>query len=849
MAVPDNLEVIPSQPQLSTEDVSTSSPRGIADFLHLFFLSLEAYDIRYCILHSYERLPEVSSDLDIAIHQADVEVLQLVFARLSERGYSLVQRFNYAVGAGYFIFIWFEAHALKSIAIDVITEHRRGGLILANGETLLASKERYADFWIANPRTQFSYLLGKNILKGTIAPRLQRRLHDLAVELGYNECIAITSDLFGKRLAPGVTNACLAGEFDALLPSLTASIKRTRYVRDWSAPFRWCLGETCRIIARWFRPTGLSIALVGPDGVGKSTLVEHLTQRLQPLFRRSRAYHWRAGMLWSENHSQQNTEPHAQRKSTMLSSVSRLTAHLIDYWLGYWLRVRPMLARSGLIVFDRCFHDIQIDPVRYRYSGPAWFSSILCRLAPRPDLALAVDAPEHVVLSRKQEVSEEELTSQRIRYLQLVTQFTHCNYVDGAQSPEDCAFIAAQSAIKVLSMRVAKRYSLSPRSKLLLILSRALPAQGTGSDNEHAFTGPWYRERQGDKFRRQRFLSLPSIRNPRWLLPLDNPRLTSKAMDLYAPCTVRSIALRSGVQVMLKAGWKGSSRNRFCLPSKSWESLRTLVAERTREKEPVFSFSFGRSPRFSKLSVQVMNANTAVLGYLKLPLNESAVDRLRSEASALNRLHAIPSLRASIPEVLFAGEWDGTYILFESPVEGKRAPARFTDLHRRFLELLAGVDQQNRDGCEFVEEIAQRWSKIEFLLDAGWRIWAERALNWATDALRGKTLACSLIHGDFAPWNSRLSRGSVFVFDWESATTGVPVGWDYFHFHVQLTALLGRSSAWQTEVLRNTTRSAVLLLYLLGSVAALIEEGVHASEPAIRQRKRILVDLLDKRLK
>jgi len=78
-----------------------------------------------------------------------------------------------------------------------------------------------------------------------------------------------------------------------------------------------------------------------------------------------------------------------------------------------------MLARSTLIIFDRYFHDVLVDPQRYRYGGPMWLARFLVFCVPAPDLILVLDAREEVILSRKCEVPSTEVRRQRESYRRL----------------------------------------------------------------------------------------------------------------------------------------------------------------------------------------------------------------------------------------------------------------------------------------------------------------------------------------------------------------------------------------------------------------------------------------------
>src|SRR5207248_5635142 len=117
--------------------------RGCENFLSILFRALDTHDVRYCVLHSWEELPQcLSSDLDVAIHPGDVQKLPLVLGALLSAGYIPVQLLNYFVNAYYLVFFWIEGAAIRSVALDIIFEHRRGGLIVSSAVSILAGRRR-----------------------------------------------------------------------------------------------------------------------------------------------------------------------------------------------------------------------------------------------------------------------------------------------------------------------------------------------------------------------------------------------------------------------------------------------------------------------------------------------------------------------------------------------------------------------------------------------------------------------------------------------------------------------------------------------------------------------------------
>jgi thymidylate kinase len=216
--------------------------------------------------------------------------------------------------------------------------------------------------------------------------------------------------------------------------------------------------DVVRRVRRWSQPTGLLMAVMGPDGAGKSTLIEHLVQAVGPAFQHHRIFHWRPMLLWRRKSKCDTSKPHGQRQHSCSWSIARLSAHLLDYWLGYWLVIRPLLARSGLVVFDRYFDDVLIDPKRYRYGGPLWLARILQRVIPKPDLVLVLDASEKVLLSRKQEVAPEELRRQRQLYSRCVKGATGTRVISAADSVSHVVAEAATAVIEQLSRRFERQH-------------------------------------------------------------------------------------------------------------------------------------------------------------------------------------------------------------------------------------------------------------------------------------------------------------------------------------------------------------------------------------------------------
>jgi Phosphotransferase enzyme family len=342
----------------------------------------------------------------------------------------------------------------------------------------------------------------------------------------------------------------------------------------------------------------------------------------------------------------------------------------------------------------------------------------------------------------------------------------------------------------------------------------------------------------------QSFVLLPSRRTARWIIPISNLNCTVPALHIYVPNGRGAQWLKSLLVAMLRVGWKGFSRDKIYLASSQPLMIETLVRKVSGEPLPVFSFSLGAPGRFRKVTAQVMRPHGEVLGYIKIPLTSDAATRLRNEAATLELLQGYADIRQRVPRVLFAGAWSGEYILFQSAGPLQPAPVEFGQAHSEFLEMISKINHTERPGKTLVEQVWQRWRNVESKLDSNWTALGTAALQKASRELENVSVPCGISHGDFAPWNSRMSQHGLYVFDWERAENQAPRTWDAFHYHVQTSHLLKRHNLQRLLSDRRDGERACCLLYLVNSVCTSIEELDATNNIALDYRRGILLALL-----
>jgi thymidylate kinase len=431
-----------------------------AGFLRMLFRLLDKQEVRYCVLHSWQGLPEsLPGDLDLAVHPQDRGKLPPVFQALASAGYEPMQCRRHA-GGHRFDFAWFTPQGMRSIGIDVTQEYREHGMILWRGEELVRRRWQFNGYWVADLAIEFAYTLAKKALKGSLPQRQAERLRALVAELGKPEAERIAGGLFGEAEKERVVEACANGSLGNLLGGLKKRLWLTKLKNEPLNPVRKALGDVVRLTGRWLKPTGLFLVILGPDGVGKSTLVGRLAESLtEAAFDRFRIFHWRPMVILPKKEAGVViTDPHDEPPRGMWGSMVALSGVLADYWLGYGLVLRPFLTRSGLVIFDRYFHDLLVDPLRYRYGGPMWLAKLIGRFVPPPDLMfLVLDAEDRVIFSRKREVPPEELQRQRAGYQQFCTGEKRAALVATDKGVEPTIEEATRLVVQYLAGRFQRR--------------------------------------------------------------------------------------------------------------------------------------------------------------------------------------------------------------------------------------------------------------------------------------------------------------------------------------------------------------------------------------------------------
>jgi hypothetical protein len=801
------------------------------DFLTALFQLLEEFTVRYCVLHSWEGLPDsLPSVLDLAVHSGDTEKLSLVFQAMLDLGYQPLRHRNHLGSTYHLLFLWFEDSAPKVLAVNLLGEYVQGRTRLSFGREILLGRQRHGNAYVADAGTEFGFLLSKAVRSKNVSRDTALRLRRLSEELGRARTSEAVSMLFPRKWQSQIVEACASGSIDDLLKIARPLPIRKVFVRHPVRVLRYLVIESASSVRGWLRPTGLCIAVMRPFGVGPSALIDMLGQAFRPIFPKSRTFSFRPQVVPRFG----KTPPEALPPRAGLLSLLVLLAFFIDYWMGYLFVVRPALASSTLIFFNRYFQDMLAEPLRFRYGGPDWALKLVSHLVPSPDLVfIVIDAEDEVLMPQTAQRSPSEAKAERKLYLRLTSALSRSTKVWSEDGPDGAMRQASRLVLYQIAAggdRSTSSHSENPAaSSVPALISLDTSKSATRGFVRHGFSNT------------HRYVVLPSHKAPRWLLPMGaGAGSTSKGLQLYTPYSRVARAMKGLVAATI-AGWPNWATAQAWVGSKAALPLERLVSEITGEPHPVFALSIGTPGLFRKLTIQVMRLDGEILGYIKIPLTPEASERLRHEARILSYLSTFNELSPYVPKLLHGGDWGEGYLLFQTGSSNQVGPTEFGALHQEFLQMVWAARRVFKPGNVLLEEVATRWRKVESQMNSLWQSLGAGALAKASSELSGVQIACGIMHGDFAPWNTRIKGGKLFAFDWEWASLEAPNSWDIHHFRVQVTSLLSRTGGSHLLLGQTPGDRASFLLYILNSACQFFEEKVSDGHLGLAWRQKLLI--------
>lgn len=399
--------------------------RTSAEFLTTFFIFLNKNG-EYAVLRNFEGLPahNNSRDIDIVIEPSTYRRLKSDLIELIEKeGWKIVTYLNSDRLITWVCACVDSDSRTEIVQFDFFFHTSIFGVTLLEAKDFLKNRQFNGAIYHVDKEYEF----------------LDKYMYDRAVNVAYPEKYRKTREAVEnsgevKKVLKKVFGSNSINECDKTSGKklLLNAFKQNLC----SNPFR-TVGRMLKFeyyhIRNYVRSnTGFSVGFTGPDGSGKTTVIDQILERLAPVFRTAhKYYHFRPalfGNLGEVAHSaglkkevdRDYSKPHRAGKTGAFSSFARLLYYSIDYIIGYFVKVKSVIRITRVVIFDRYYTDIICDSRRSRiylnYKFLYWFGKLFI---PSLNYNILLTARSETILARKRELDEEGIRriNKRIDYL------------------------------------------------------------------------------------------------------------------------------------------------------------------------------------------------------------------------------------------------------------------------------------------------------------------------------------------------------------------------------------------------------------------------------------------------
>ncbi len=451
---------------------SSSTPTGArrdrGGRIDRFLALLNHEGVRYAVLGRARAHPEpFDGDVDVVVDRSARSRMHGIVAGFCEAtGGLLVNRIRHAPESTLYVCAWLAPEAdgpPDVLEIDVHGDLWHARRRLCTAQELLAGRvSRPGDGTVGEPFHAVAPAAGftLGLLKALERKRLDAVAADRLARL-WEEDPAGTRVRAGAWWSPDqvrtIEAAVRSGDWSTVRGGGSALLGRAR--RRTRPAWRSPLAHASWLAERIRYPTGFVVVFLGPDGCGKSTMIRRLMGTATALFPDTAYFHFKPNLVGPPPAAPGGPAPAVDHPTGMADGWSvkatlRIAYYVGDYWIGYLLKILPLRVRTRLIVFDRFFHDLAIDPIRLRHRTLMRWAARLRPLVFRPDLVLVMDAPAERLHERKSEVPPiAETERQRRAYVTLAGTLPRARRVD-ADAPPGAVFARIQ---RLLHEEMARR--------------------------------------------------------------------------------------------------------------------------------------------------------------------------------------------------------------------------------------------------------------------------------------------------------------------------------------------------------------------------------------------------------
>jgi len=349
-------------------------------FVASLFERFNQENINYAVIRNFDNLPnDIVGDIDILIDPKDKQKVKLALDNI-EKETGRKPLFLSGVYPHYQRTYCFEGAEKDIVKLDFQQFIGKAGFVFIDASQLLAEKVKKGSFYVLQEKSRLSILLYHCVIyKKSFSQSYQTVINHIFQKHP-------TGHIFENQLPKDLNNQILSAlkksDFRALI-SLREKIILSLLARNPINIFRpmiillhWLLLR----VWRYIYPKGILLCFIGPEGSGKSTIIEKLYDRIKydpfAQIKKIEMGFQKKGILYSELF-------YKTHKERFYFRVIWPVLGIVDFYLRYFFSIRPVQAKGGIVLADRYIYNIGVGG--FNITQNSVLRKIIFALTPKPD--------------------------------------------------------------------------------------------------------------------------------------------------------------------------------------------------------------------------------------------------------------------------------------------------------------------------------------------------------------------------------------------------------------------------------------------------------------------------------
>src|SRR5439155_5843752 len=298
----------------------------------------DAADVPYCILHGHQSLPhEVTSDVDMLVAREMIpqRLAELLRSSRNRIGADLVQWFSDSAHFNVLASRGTQNEPPALLQLHVSTDYQVSDRVVFSGEEILRTRRRSENgLWIPSAGAEFTCVLANRLDKAKLDDGRAQLLSALWAEDSQG-CQEHLSRILPAGEASLVADAAECCDWTPVLNSIGsmgATMRRRLSAAQPLATLARASRRQLRRLVRWSSPQcGMHLVFLGPDGVGKSTVIDAVQECITPAFLHTHYQTFARGIL----PTRPKPTPHALPPRSWPESMVKAAWWFLCYGPGY----------------------------------------------------------------------------------------------------------------------------------------------------------------------------------------------------------------------------------------------------------------------------------------------------------------------------------------------------------------------------------------------------------------------------------------------------------------------------------------------------------------------------------